>query len=1780
MRGAGGPEAISKTSILVTGGFHTENLAELFKKQGISYVSIIPNFKNSDGYECPYFNILSGADKTQLVKAVPAMLAGNMATASQLNPTLRDAVEEFGGAPIALPPSAARAILRQQNVKHSDILPFLKSLNMPDVTVINFDTHPDDGLADEEAAPGNWVRAAKERRLIGDVYWVLPEQENAAKLYGMTPEELRKTRHDATITYATSDINDRRLADIKGPIVVSIDFDYLSFTGFKRLTFKIGFLRRIAIRKEIERIFNYLTQNNIQVAAFFFAESGPEYVPESDKVFIDRELNSAYRRYIDKVEVSASAAARVQNPRHEVPSGPGPSAAKDSDGTNLIPKETIEKWLDERNIEIPQPGTMAHSLMGQVAIKESTAQTLSDISTQSNDEAVQSNVAALFMPMEKRFTPVGRDRNTLIEETLDNLKIKPSEVTGILLEGGRVEIRPLGKGEFRYVNHVIIKTAQKEYHFTSSTNYRSDDLGGHLRIAEEYSYLKLIRDKYKYIERFQEPLAIGMFDYKGIKRRVILKEFKPGMDMKQFLTARLSGQMNDNDIANLADVMYDWGRCLADVYNATGGYITDPHPKNFVVNDAVIPPVISIIDAEDFRDGLPDNRIFDVVSQQLAHIERSISENPLRRQILLMHPTIEKVLSKAYLSGFISNYITNHDLDVEKFLNSMDETAPQVGLLIGDILSKDSAMRENIHIKNLSVLSTIFTAKPAELPSLRHKNISNVDLSLPKSRFGVSGVNIAYVLISALNEELKIADPANAPIVSVIGSLSYALTDTGDIDWDAIGDFDLRVHTDKPLSKDAMQRITVLFYNKLRALGVNVQTTGVEEADAFTRSILMQKWGISESSGKAYRTQILFADEKNLFEGEAGFDSYRPTDLFFGNTERLNTILNKVGLDAIVARTEIFYKSMLKDAQREYRDSNWPNKAKVKLLKQFYQLAYLRGEKLFWLLNAYKELSNKYDEQLFVESYEEAIDKLLRIGDDQLREELSKNIQNLSIIAAVAPAPTKPLESAGIGEVGPASTKPLESAGIGEVGPARLPVLRSSESEGGSPEGEVPGGSGLSAEKTDDVERIVNTCVSKIRDRLLNKIGRGYRAFKDIDITAMSKEELEDARAKFEICPITTKIAHVLLCKTLARMPRFEMSMWASPFDLGSGRGQNSMHFWNEIRDTSTGRRFYVSFADGQFEDKWIARVRVVDITDEVKRNGLLESMQILPHKAATIGIGEINNVLGVDGAQAIAVLAAREVPSAVVTDLSGLLAKEYVTHDMAVKNIVNPNNAEGLVAVYGGSGADISNFLLSTNVQKAYFVDQSMISYNRIKILKEKWVSEGKLDDLAGYRGTKYRDGYASSSNFEMSEIELKILLELKAIGVDPANIIIEKESKGITIGFNWQYPGSDVKEYSITFISASIENWQKYPPLLANALDNGIDIYYQRAGFEIPSKYGEFIQHIADGIREGGFLVTDDRSKNIANNSFDERNAGEFLGKDFTLLNSEQLIDSGKAIIDIKQNEERISRESGWVNYGWDVKIRQKQTARAVPQAIEERREALIAAANTTDGRDKIVKIIVGRPEGDEFESPFQSTSRKISQMLAKNGYGLVESSMDKGGSQRCDESQVYYYTIFRDDPDGKRTMSSIDSSVKDAQSDMKRDGVAGRIILFASEMEEERGPKVFNAARSAYAKEAMVVPDAYTDMSAKDILYEGAQSYPDIVARVVLGRAIAFYYDGGNKEETVKLIKLLLEKITAADVESILVVKDGLLEFLKPIRIRPVDYRNITDWRDAQEALAQSA
>ncbi len=79
---AGGQES----AIMMTGGFHTENLLELFEKAGISYVTILPKFKNEKDYKSPYFEILAG-QTTNLQRMLGTVIAkaSTMAIASKLN---------------------------------------------------------------------------------------------------------------------------------------------------------------------------------------------------------------------------------------------------------------------------------------------------------------------------------------------------------------------------------------------------------------------------------------------------------------------------------------------------------------------------------------------------------------------------------------------------------------------------------------------------------------------------------------------------------------------------------------------------------------------------------------------------------------------------------------------------------------------------------------------------------------------------------------------------------------------------------------------------------------------------------------------------------------------------------------------------------------------------------------------------------------------------------------------------------------------------------------------------------------------------------------------------------------------------------------------------------------------------------------------------------------------------------------------------------------------------------------------------------------------------------------------------------------------------------------------------------------------------------------------------------------------------------------------------------------------------------------------------------------
>lgn len=82
------------SSIIITGGFHTENLRELFKNEKVSYISIMPKFTSPPGYESPYLKRLAGqrtALENVIDTAIPAVL--NLAVVNILSTELAIEVE-------------------------------------------------------------------------------------------------------------------------------------------------------------------------------------------------------------------------------------------------------------------------------------------------------------------------------------------------------------------------------------------------------------------------------------------------------------------------------------------------------------------------------------------------------------------------------------------------------------------------------------------------------------------------------------------------------------------------------------------------------------------------------------------------------------------------------------------------------------------------------------------------------------------------------------------------------------------------------------------------------------------------------------------------------------------------------------------------------------------------------------------------------------------------------------------------------------------------------------------------------------------------------------------------------------------------------------------------------------------------------------------------------------------------------------------------------------------------------------------------------------------------------------------------------------------------------------------------------------------------------------------------------------------------------------------------------------------------------------------------------
>lgn len=296
--------------------------------------------------------------------------------------------------------------------------------------------------------------------------------------------------------------------------------------------------------------------------------------------------------------------------------------------------------------------------------------------------------------------------------------------------------------------------------------------------------------------------------------------------------------------------------------------------------------------------------------------------------------------------------------------------------------------------------------------------------------------------------------------------------------------------------------------------------------------------------------------------------------------------------------------------------------------------------------------------------------------------------------------------------------------------------------------------------------------------------------------------------------------------------------------------------------------------------------------------------------------------------------------------EVAGLLSEPYVSHDMAVKHVVNPDE-KPLVAVYGGAGSDISNFLFSTDSTEAYFIsDYKGMSEKDLAFCflgnVQQYIAGSLRSDI--YRKKFYAGFVSAAALGEKNEIIAAVAYELLSIGVDAARIRIDNNGGYPRIKFRWKYPRSHgEKDYSITFVGADITKPEQYEDVLFKRLlcGRGIDIYYQRAGRDIAASYVKdtcFLHTIYEWIRPGGFFATDDHAYRAGiqtyiasifkdmSGDFPIRSCGETA-----VLDDARMAKLKKAILRIRHTY----LNDPPVHYGWEVRVRKKPVMGEEPSA-----------------------------------------------------------------------------------------------------------------------------------------------------------------------------------------------------------------------------------------------------
>ncbi|MDD5617724.1 MAG: methyltransferase domain-containing protein, partial [Candidatus Omnitrophica bacterium] len=261
------------------------------------------------------------------------------------------------------------------------------------------------------------------------------------------------------------------------------------------------------------------------------------------------------------------------------------------------------------------------------------------------------------------------------------------------------------------------------------------------------------------------------------------------------------------------------------------------------------------------------------------------------------------------------------------------------------------------------------------------------------------------------------------------------------------------------------------------------------------------------------------------------------------------------------------------------------------------------------------------------------------------------------------------------------------------------------------------------------------------------------------------------------------------------------------------------------------------------------------------------------PVAAAVITEDFIKRLMQEDNIKTLRFLA-REAGIDMRTCDTGLNPIGCVILHMANCQVVNPDHIHK-VMLAGASGPSVSDHLLATDADEIYFVDIVPFDISLAKAqLSYGWSDFDGYERVCKYRNNKLGFGFApgeSQTIHRMRDIELKLLVELKDMGVDKDTVNIDEADGVAVISFDWAYKGYEPRRRTLTYIQADIKNPSLYPAQLKKALERGIDIYCQKAAYDLPACYYEFLPCVARAVRDSGYMLTSDISDDCTGTPFE---------------------------------------------------------------------------------------------------------------------------------------------------------------------------------------------------------------------------------------------------------------------------------------------------------------------